>query len=209
MWSYYISSHGQFYLYANYFIPALRTWLFVKKSNISCVRCWSLRPFDSNQKAIRDSGYYFFKRPPFEDVFHLQNETLNMRQRFEKKLCCNELLKILTFINKLQCKHFIFRPAKGLARPLVSLVAEDEPLSSLFMFTFSFASFFLCVFFPSCLFFPFFLNVFFFHIFFLFASFSTYRRNPDRPESCASHSESLISLSYSMPAFSANSFGLF
>ena len=87
---------------------------------------------------------------------------------------------------------------------------------------FSFTSFF-----PSRLFLPFFLSrlfsfasffhlhLFFIHIFFSFASFfhshlfSTYRKDPDRPDSCASHSESLISLSFLTPAFSANSFGFF
>ena len=67
-----------------------------------------------------------------------------------------------------------FRPAKGLARPLDSLVAEayeeEEPLSSFF----SFASFF-----PLRLSFAFFLlRLFFFRIFFSFTSFSYIPEGP-------------------------------
>ena len=79
--------------------------------------------------------------------------------------------------------RFVFRPAKGLARPLDSLVAEadddEEPLSSFFTFaSFFFRIFFLHVFFRSLLFFLFLLaglfcllRLFFFLIFISFASF--------------------------------------
>ena len=53
--------------------------------------------------------------------------------------------------------NIIFRPAKGLTRPLDSLVTEDEPLSSFF----TFASFIL-------------LHLFFFHVFFSFTSFFSF-----------------------------------
>ena len=60
---------------------------------------------------------------------------------------------------------------------------------------------------------------FFIRVFFIFASFFRHpffqlfygatRPNPDGPGSCASHSDSQISLSYLMAVFSTNSFRLF
>ena len=90
------------------------------------------------------------------------------------------------------------------AQPLDSLVVGGWAFILLFFFcVFIILLVFFASFFPS--------HLFFFCIFFCSHLFSTYRTEPDRPrpDSCASNSESLISLSYSMPAFSANSFRLF
>ena len=77
-------------------------------------------------------------------------------------------IRNLSLIQRNILAVWIIRADQGLAWPLDSLVAEDEPLSSFF----TFESFFFCIFSSFASFFAFFyFTSFFFHIFFSFASF--------------------------------------
>ena len=135
-------------------------------------------------------------------------------------------------------RHYVCRlhdPCLGLMPTFVKKTSSFLFFLCLFSFvSFSFASFFFCVFFSFaslflsslfffCVFFSFasffslasfiLLRLFFFCVYFSFSSFyygfDHFEHLEFIIDSCASPSDNPISLRYSMPAFSANSFGLF